>query len=144
MLKTNKNTVCATTYLPYGAYKALTTLAKDHNGEIGKTPKGFFTAKFADPETAKAVKTRFEADYAKAHEAYVPKSKPTKETKSKPTSSKKKSISTKGNGFDFSKVKGETKKEKNKALHAMLVSMGVKDSRTDEYMSVWNARPWAK
>lgn len=47
-------------------------------------------------------------------------------------------------GFDFGSIKGNTNADKNKALHATLVSMGLKDSRTPEYMSIWNARPWAK
>ena len=50
----------------------------------------------------------------------------------------------KGNGFDFSKIKGNSNADKNKALHATLVSMGMKDSRTAEYLAIWNARPWAK
>jgi hypothetical protein len=57
--------------------------------------------------------------------------------------SPRKARKAKGNGIDFTKFQG-TKSEKNRALHAMLVSMGIKDSRTPEYMSVWNARPWAK
>ena len=51
---------------------------------------------------------------------------------------------TKGSAFDFGSIKGKTNTDKNKALHATLVGMGLKDSRTPEYMSIWNARPWAK
>lgn len=51
---------------------------------------------------------------------------------------------TKGNAFDFTKIKGKTNADKNKALHAVLVGMGMKDSRTKEYLAIWNARPWAK
>lgn len=51
---------------------------------------------------------------------------------------------TKGSAFDFGKIKGKTNADKNKALHAALVSMGMKDSRTPEYMAIWNARPWTK
>lgn len=47
-------------------------------------------------------------------------------------------------GFDFGSIKGKTNADKNKALHAVLVGMGMKDSRTAEYQAVWNARPWAK
>ena len=50
----------------------------------------------------------------------------------------------KGNGFDFGKIKGKTNAEKNKALHATLVGMGMKDSRDKAYLAIWNARPWAK
>ena len=49
----------------------------------------------------------------------------------------------KGNGFDFGKIKGKTNSDKNKALHAVLVGMGMNDSRAKEYQAVWNARPWA-
>jgi hypothetical protein len=47
-------------------------------------------------------------------------------------------------GFDFGSIKGKTTTDKNKALHAVLVGMGMKDSRAKEYQAVWNARPWAK
>lgn len=47
-------------------------------------------------------------------------------------------------GFDFNAIKGKTNADKNKALHATLVGMGMKDSRTAEYQAIWNARPWAK
>jgi hypothetical protein len=45
--------------------------------------------------------------------------------------------------IDFNAFKG-TKSEKNRALHAELVSRGLKDSRSDEYQAIWQARPWAK
>ena len=70
----------------------------------------------------------------------APKTSSTKKTEAKKPTAPRKS---KGEAFDFAQFKG-TKSEKNRALHAMLVSMGMKDSRTPEYMSVWNARPWAK
>jgi hypothetical protein len=73
-------------------------------------------------------------------------SKPTA-TKGKTTSSTKKTTTprkAKGEAFDFGKIKGKTKSDKNRALHAMLVAMGHADSRTKEYQAVWNARPWAK
>jgi hypothetical protein len=57
--------------------------------------------------------------------------------------SPRKARKAKGNGIDFNAFKG-TKSEKNRALHAMLVSKGIADSRTPEYKAVWNARPWAK
>ena len=67
----------------------------------------------------------------------------------KPTSAKgtrkRKPANAKGddNSIDFNAFKG-TKSEKNKALHAELVSRGMKDSRTAEYQAIWQARPWAK
>ena len=57
---------------------------------------------------------------------------------------KKAPARTKGNAFDFGKIKGKTNADKNRALHAALVGMGLKDSRTAEYQAVWSARPWAK
>ena len=91
------NTLNASARIPYGAYKALVQLAKDHNGEIDKNPKGFLRVTFEDIETAKNVANRFRADYAEAHAAYVPKSErepvtnkaPKTTKKSKPSSSKK-------------------------------------------------------
>ena len=59
------------------------------------------------------------------------------------SSSKKAPKSTKGVAFNFGKIKGNSNADKNKALHKELVKMGLKDSRTPEYMSIWNARPWA-
>ena len=49
----------------------------------------------------------------------------------------------KGGVVDFNAFKG-TNHDKNSALHAELVSRGMKDSRTDEYQAIWKARPWAK
>lgn len=72
-------------------------------------------------------------------------SKPTAKKADKPSSTKKTTAprKTKGEAFDFGKIKGKTNTDKNRALHAVLVSMGMKDSRTAEYQAVWNARPWA-
>lgn len=67
-------------------------------------------------------------------------------TQAPKTSSTKKTTAprkAKGEAFDFSAIKGKTKSDKNRALHAMLVSKGIGDSRTKEYQAVWNARPWA-
>lgn len=68
---------------------------------------------------------------------------PVTEEKPKATPRTRKPTSAKGNGVDFNAFKG-TNSEKNKALHAELVSRGLKDSRTDEYQTIWQARPWAK
>lgn len=72
------------------------------------------------------------------------KGKKTSTKSTKKVSSTKKIVKGKGNTFDFSKIKGKTNSKKNQALHKELVKMGLKDSRTPEYMSVWNARPWVK
>lgn len=70
----------------------------------------------------------------------TPKATPKKST----TSSKKATPSkSKGKAFDFSKIKGKDNQAKNKALHATLVSMGLRDSNAPEYKTIWNARPWA-
>ena len=154
-LKRTKNTVSAT-YLPYAAYKSALALATAHKGEIGKTDKGNFKATFNSVETAKKFVNEWTADYEanrKVEVAPTPKSTPAKKsTTSKPTATKGKTTSStkktprkaKGNAFDYSVIKGDTNKDKNKALHKVLVEMGITDSRTPEYMSVWNARPWAK
>lgn len=71
--------------------------------------------------------------------------KKTSAPKKTSSSSKKAPRKTKGNGvtFDFGKIKGKTNSDKNRALHATLVKMGLKDSRSAEYLAIWNARPWA-
>lgn len=146
-----KNTVHAP-YMPYAAYKSAVALATELKGEIGKTAEGNFKATFNSVKTAENfVKTWTEAYNAnrkvEATPAKAPAKKPTA-SKGKTTSSPKKAEKAprkaKGSAFDFGKIKGETKSDKNKALHAQLVSMGMKDSRTAEYQAVWNARPWAK
>lgn len=71
LINRTKNTISATAHLPYGAYKALVQLAQDHNAEIGKTSKGFLTVTFDEVKTAENVVTRFRADYAEAHKAYM-------------------------------------------------------------------------
>lgn len=146
-----KNTVSAT-YLPYKAYTRALELATEHKGEIGKTDKGNFKATFANAKIAEKFVAKWTAEYEANRKveptvAPAPKSTPAKKsTTSKPTASSTKKTTprkAKGNAFDYSVIKGETKSDKNKALHAMLVSMGMKDSRTKEYQAVWNARPWA-
>jgi hypothetical protein len=73
--------------------------------------------------------------------------KPTEaQTEDKPTPKKprpRKPTPAKGNGIDFSTFKG-TNSEKNRALHAELVSRGLKDSRAKAYQDIWNSRPWAQ
>ena len=96
VIKTSKKSVLATAHMPYGAYKALKQLALDHNGKIVETTEGFFKADFDTVATAKAIKTRFDADYATAHAAYVPK--PTEPKAPKTTKKSKSSSSKKGKG----------------------------------------------
>ena len=140
----SKKTVSAT-FLPYKAYKHACELATAYDGTIGKTADGFFKADFNSAKIAKQFLTDWETAYNanRKVEADTPAQKP-KASKGNKASSTKKTTKGKGNSFNFEKVKGKTNKEKNKALHAMLVGMGIADSRTPEYMSVWNARPWAK
>lgn len=157
------NTVNAP-YLPYAAYKRALELATAHKGEIGKTAEGNFKATFNSVETAKKFVAEWTAEYEANRKVEptvtpTPKSTPKaqKTSSSKPTATKGKTKATtsstkkttaprkaKGNAFDYSVINGETKKDKNRALHAMLVGMGIADSRTKEYQAVWNARPWAK
>lgn len=147
-INTNKRTATATAHLPYAAYKHACELATALEGTIGRTDDNLFTATFAKAKTAKEFAEKWTADYAEAHKAYTSThtnaQKPSASKGNKTSSSKKNTKSGKGNTFNFNKVKGKTNSEKNKALHKMLVDMGIADSRTPEYMSVWNARPWAK
>jgi hypothetical protein len=148
-----KNTVSAT-YLPYAAYKSALALAVAHKGKIGKTDKGNFMATFGSAKVAKQFVAEWTAEYEANRKveptvAPTPKSEP--KPAQKPSASKGKTETkataprkAKGEAFDFSAIKGESKKDKNKALHAMLVGMGIADSRTPEYQAVWNARPWVK
>lgn len=141
----NKNTVSAT-YLPYAAYKSALALATAHKGKIDKTDKGNFMATFGSAKVAKQFVAEWTAEY-EANRKPVPAPAPKNEPKpaQKPKASKGKAPrKAKGNAFDYSVIKGDSNKDKNKALHKVLVEMGIKDSRTPEYMSVWNARPWAK
>lgn len=90
------------------------------------------------------VPTKPTASKGKASSTKKATDKKTTTPKKSTTSSKKAPRKSKGNAFDYSVIKGKTNTDKNKALHATLVGMGLKDSRTPEYMSIWNARPWAK
>lgn len=83
-----------------------------------------------------------ERDAKKAKPSKKPTTSSTKKSTKK--TAPKKPTASKGNAFDYSVIKGKTKSDKNRALHAMLVSMGIADSRTPEYQAVWTARPWAK
>jgi hypothetical protein len=158
---TRTKNIANATYLPYAAYKRALELATAHKGEIGKTAEGNFQATFSSAKVAEKFVAEWTAEYEANRKveptvAPTPKSTPKaqKTPSSKPTATKGKTPSStkkttaprkaKGEAFDFSTIKGETKKDKNKALHAMLVSMGHADSRTPEYQAVWNARPWAK
>lgn len=147
-LNRTKNTVSAP-YLPYTAYKAFVEKATALNAQIAPHAKGVTKATFNSVEDAKKFVTEWTADYnanRKVEVAPTPKSTPTQKTpSSKPTTTKGKKAprKAKGNGIDLNAFKG-TKSEKNRALHATLVGMGIANSKSEEYMSVWNARPWAK
>ena len=144
-------------YMAYAAYESAKALVSVHNGKIDSKDGEMLKATFKSKDNAQAFADAFESAYAEAHKAYAKAhtqksstSKPTA-TKGKATAPKKTSSSSKkapkkakGNAFDYSVIKGKTTSDKNKALHKVLVEMGIKDSRTPEYMSVWNARPWAK
>lgn len=150
--RTNKSV--SATYLPYAAYKSAIALATAHKGEIGKTAEGNFKATFNSVKTAQKFVNEWTAEYEANRKVEVvpapkstPKSTPAKKsTTSKPTATKGKTAprKAKGNSVDFGKIKGKTKSDKNRALHAMLVGMGMGDSRAKEYQAIWNARPWAK
>lgn len=143
----NKKTVSAT-YLPYAAYKSALALATAHKGQIDKTDKGNFMATFSSAKVAKEFVAEWTAEYeANRKPVPAPAPKHTQKPKaSKPTATKGKKAprKAKGEAFDFGKIKGDTKKDKNRALHAMLVGMGIANSTSKEYQAIWNARPWAK
>lgn len=160
---TRTKNIANATYLPYPAYKRALELATAHKGEIGKTAEGNFKATFSSAKVAEKFVAEWTADYEANRKveptvAPTPKSTPKstqKSTTSKPTATKGKTKATtsstkkttaprkaKGEAFDFSAIKGKTKSDKNRALHAMLVSKGIADSRTPEYQAVWSARPW--
>lgn len=155
-----KNTVNAP-YLPYAAYIALAEGASKRNAQIANNADHTTVVTCNSIKDAKDLVAEWTANYnanRKVEVAPAPKSVPAQKTpSSKPTATKGKTKATtsstkkttaprkaKGNAFDYSVIKGETKKDKNRALHAMLVSMGHADSRTKEYQAVWSARPWAK
>ena len=89
-------------------------------------------------EKPKAKKTTSRAyDPAREYEDLMDGFVPSKRTR------KPKSAKGDAKAIDFNAFKG-TNSEKNRALHAELVSRGLKDSRSDEYQAIWQARPWAK
>jgi hypothetical protein len=130
MFEIKGKTATQNAFLAFAAYNRAKALVDEHNGKIDFVDGKNIKATFKSKAIAEAFVTAFEGEYTKAHKAYA---------KAKGKAPKK----SKGNSVDFTQFKG-TNSEKNKALHAMLVSKGIKDSRTPEYMSVWNARPWAK
>lgn len=146
---TRTKNIANATYLPYKAYTRALELATELKGEIGKTAEGNFMATFSSAKIAEKFVKTWTADYEanrKVEPTVAPTPKSTPKPASKPTSAKGKTAprKAKGEAFDFSAIKGKTKSDKNRALHAMLVSKGIGDSRTPEYQAVWNARPWAK
>jgi hypothetical protein len=132
MFEIKGKTATQNAFLAFAAYNRAKALVDEHNGKIDFVDGKNIKATFKSNKVATDFVTAFEGEYEKAHKAY---------TKAKGKTEPRKA---KGNSVDFSKIKGKTNSDKNKALHAMLVSKGIKDSRTPEYMSVWNARPWAK
>lgn len=158
MFEIKGKTATQNAFFAFAAYNRAITLADEHKVKID-----FFDGKKikATAKSNKAIVAyvdAFESEYEKAHKAYT-KAKGKSETESydsardyedlmdgydRAKATPRKARKAKGNGIDFGKIKGETNKDKNKALHAMLVSKGITNSKSEEYMSVWNARPWAK
>lgn len=93
----NKKTASAT-FLPYAAYKRAEALALDMGGQIGKTDKGFFKADFSSAKIAKDFVTKWTAEYAAAHDAYVPKSAPVSEPAPAPAKETKPTKPANGKG----------------------------------------------
>ena len=129
IMNRSKNTVTASIWLVGAAYTSARDLATAKQGEIGTTADKRFTAKFDSVATAKAFASEWERGYTQAH-AEAPASKP--------ASAGKGTRKGKGNGkaVDFSKVKGSTKSERNKAAHALIIGAGIV-SGSEEYNSLW-------
>ena len=114
----------------------------------GKTDNNFVVVTVEGKEflvdASALVPTKPTASKGKASSTKKATDKKASAPKKTSSSSKKAPKSTKGEAFNFKAIKGKTNTDKNKALHATLVSMGMKDSRSADYMAIWNARPWAK
>lgn len=154
MFEIKGKTATQNAFLAFTAYNRAKALVSEHNGKIDSEDGKTIKATFKSNADAKAFADAFERAYTKAHKAYVKahgksvKAKAEVKTEPKKVASARKAeprkpARAKGNSVDFAKFQG-TKSEKNRALHAHLVSMGMKDSRTAEYQAIWNARPWAK
>lgn len=150
-------TVTANKWLSYPAYVSARDLATKANAQIGTTAEKCFTAKFDSVATAKAFVDAWTSEYERACEARLsePASKNSNVWYSKsiledwagstpvdapaPAPAPKKPRSTKkGNGkaVDFSKIKGTSKSDRNKAAHAYIVGMGIA-SGSEEYNALW-------
>ena len=138
----NKRTVIASTGMHKYAFVKATQLAETLGGCATANEDKHFKAVFKSAKVAEQFVTEWNAQYeqAQANKQTKAEEKPKKVASGK---GKRKPTPAKGNGIDFDAFKG-TKSEKNKALHAELVSRGLKDSRADEYQAIWKARPWAK
>jgi len=130
MFEIKGKTATQNAFLAFAAYNRAKALVDEHNGKIDFVDGKNIKATFKSNKIATDFVTAFESEYTKAHKAYA---------KAKGKAPKK----SKGNSVDFTQFKGSNS-DKNKALHAMLVGKGITNSKSDEYMSVWNARPWAK
>ena len=154
-------TVTANKYLVYPAYVSARELASAHDGTIDTTADNRFTAKFPTVEHAKAFVQAWTTAYENAREeriayaqaqskkygsVFIPKvtiddyaTSPCIVDEPTPAPAPKRTRKAKGNGkaVDFTKIKGNTKSERNKAAHALIVSTGVK-SGSDEYKALWD------
>ncbi len=147
----NKKTVVASAGMHKYAFVTATKIAENLGGSVSTTDEKCFKATFKSEKKATEFVTAWNAQYEqalvnkKAKDEPKPKKVATSKGAKKPTKATRKPKSTKGDSkaIDFNAFKG-TKSEKNRALHAELVSRGLKDSKTAEYQAVWNARPWAK
>ncbi len=147
----NKKTVNASAGMHKYAFVKAREIANSLDGVVCTTDEGNFKATFKSVKVAEKFVTEWNAQYEQAQADKQAKTSAKKSKKvtsgkgKKATPRKRKPTPAKGNSnaIDFNAFKG-TKSEKNRALHAELVSRGLKDSRTDEYQAIWQARPWAK
>lgn len=134
--------IVSSEWLTPAAYKRAVQLTYAHNGDIFCNPHPRqFQAKFLSIKDAKAMVEEWQADYERAHAAYVARQEAERaETLRKLGEAEKPKTKTpktsKKSGIDFSKVKGATKSERNKAAHALIVGMGIK-SGSEEYATLW-------
>ena len=128
VMNRSKSTVTANKWLVGTAYATAVALTTAHQGTIGKTAENRFTAEFPTAKDAQAFVTAWE----KGYQANTKTAEP-----SKPATAGK-GARSKGNAktVDFTKVKGNTKSDRNKAAHALIVGMGI-ESGSAEYNAMW-------
>lgn len=131
-------TAKATQWLPYRAFESAHKLASARTEIVGEVGFGKDKRFFATFDTKKDA-AAFVREWKRAYKQACKEKAQTQATEQAPAPAPKKPRSTKkGNGkaVDFSKVKGATKSDRNKAAHALIVGMGI-ESGSKEYNAMW-------